>query len=106
MRATSPTMRTLTSWRVRSVNGQGWAMRSRNSCLFRMNRSGSGASELSDRVGRDEGGRGEAGYRHRRDCSDMGPQARVDVGQRLGVTSEEAAEIKRLKAEKAGLRQA
>ncbi|GGS98887.1 insertion element IS6110 uncharacterized 12.0 kDa protein [Streptomyces violaceus] len=33
-------------------------------------------------------------------------QAAVDAGQRLGVTSDEAAEIKRLKAENAELRRA
>src|SRR3954454_6564638 len=63
-------------------------------------------SQLPHRVGRDEGGRREARDRCGGDGADLVRNSQVDAGQRPGVTSEDAAEIKRLTAENAELRRA
>jgi hypothetical protein len=49
-------------------------------------------------VARDEGGRSRAGDRRDRDLRTWVRKAEVDAGQRPGVTSEKAAEIKRRRA--------
>jgi len=57
-------------------------------------------------VGGDDPGRAAAGDRDTGDGPEWCRQAAVDSGRRSGVTTEEAAELKRLKRENAELKRA